>query len=105
MVTVDGAVSKGGMYPVLGQISLMQAIALAGGVDETTANPRRVAIFRTIDGKRQAAAFDLVSIRRGEMEDPQVFSGDIIIVDGSKIKETQQIIFRSVPLLNIFRPF
>jgi polysaccharide export outer membrane protein len=105
VVTVDGAVSKGGMYPVLGQISLMQAIALAGGVDQTTANPRRVAIFRTIDGKRQAAAFDLISIRRGEMEDPQVFSGDIIIVDGSKIKEAQQMFFRTVPLFNIFRPF
>ena len=104
-VTVDGAVVKGGMYPVLGQLTLMQAVALAGGVDEETANPRRVAIFRTIDGRRQAAAFDLVSIRRGEMEDPPVYSGDIVVVDGSSIKEAQKVIFRTFPLLNIFRPF
>ena len=103
-VTVDGAVNKGGMFPVIGPTTLMQAVALAGGVDEETANPRRVAVFRTIDGQRQAAAFDLVSIRRGEMEDPQVYSGDIIIVDGSAIKETQKQLFRAFPLLSIFRP-
>lgn len=103
-VTVDGAVNKGGMFPVIGPMTLMQAVALAGGVDEETANPRRVAIFRTIDGQRQAAAFDLVSIRRGEMDDPPVYSGDIVVVDGSKIKETQKQLFRAFPLLNIFRP-
>lgn len=104
-VTVDGAVAKGGMFPVAGPMSLMQAVALAGGVEEETANPRRVAVFRTIGGQRQAAAFDLVSIHRGEMEDPPIYPGDIVIVDGSKIKETQKQLFRAFPLLNVFRPF
>lgn len=104
-VTVDGAVTRGGMFPVAGPMTLMQAVALAGGVDEETANPRRVAVFRTIGGQRQAAAFDLVSIRRGEMVDPPVYAGDIVIVDGSRIKETQKQIFRAFPLLNVFRPF
>lgn len=103
-VTVDGAVAKGGMYPVIGPMTLMQAVAIAGGVDEETANPRRVAVFRTIGGQRQAAAFDLVSIRRGEMDDPRVYAGDIIVVDGSSIKETQKQLFRAIPLLSIFRP-
>lgn len=103
--TVDGAVTKGGMYPVIGPMTLMQAVAIAGGIDQETANPRRVAIFRTIGGRRQAAAFDLVSIRRGEMDDPPVYSGDIVIVDGSAIKEAQKVIFRTFPLLNVFRPF
>ncbi|HET9397298.1 MAG TPA: polysaccharide biosynthesis/export family protein [Sphingomicrobium sp.] len=104
-VTVDGAVNKGGIYPIAGSVTLMQAIALAGGVDNETANPRRVAVFRTINGQRQAAAFDLVSIRRGEMPDPPVYSGDIIVVDGSAIKEAQKKIFQAFPLLNVFRPF
>jgi polysaccharide export outer membrane protein len=104
-VTVDGAVNRGGMFPVMGPMTLMQAVALAGGVDEDTANPRRVAVFRTINGQRQAAAFDLVSIRRGEMTDPPVYSGDIVVVDGSSIKETQKKIFQAFPLLTIFRPF
>ena len=104
-ITVDGAVHKGGIFPVLAPMTLMQAVALAGGVDQETANPRRVAIFRTIDGQRQAAAFDLVSIRRGEMEDPPVYSGDIVIVDGSGIKEAQKRFLQYFPVLSIFRPF
>ena len=103
-VTVDGAVKDGGMFPIMGPMTLMQAVALAGGVDEETANPRRVAVFRTIDGQRQAAAFDLISIRRGEMDDPRIYAGDIVVVDGSSIKETQKQLFRAFPLFSIFRP-
>ena len=54
--------------------------------DREDANARRVAIFRTIGGQRQAAAFDLTSIRRGEAQDPQVYAGDIVVIDGSAIK-------------------
>jgi polysaccharide export outer membrane protein len=105
MVTVDGAVKRGGTFPVMGPMTLMNAVALAGGADQETANMRRVAVFRTIDGKRQAAAFDLLSIQRGEMPDPPVYSGDIVIVDGSNVKATTKKIFQSFPLLAIFRPF
>ncbi|HEX2803258.1 MAG TPA: polysaccharide biosynthesis/export family protein [Sphingomicrobium sp.] len=105
LVTVDGAVRKGGAFPVIGRMTLMQAIALAGGADPKLANMRRVAIFRTIDGKRQAAAFDLLSIQRGEMDDPSIYSGDIVIVDGSNLKEMQENLLRTIPLFNIFRPF
>ena len=103
-VTVDGAVTRAGAYPVLGQTSLIQAVALAGGTSED-ANAHRVVIFRTIDGKREAAAFDLTSIRHGEMPDPPVYAGDIIVVDGSSVKATEKQIFQSFPLLGLFRPF
>lgn len=103
-LTVDGAVARSGAYPVPGPLTLMQAVALAGGASDD-ANLRRVAVFRTIDGKRQAAAFDLVDIRRGEEPDPRVYAGDIIVVDGSSVKETQRKILNSLPVLNIFRPF
>lgn len=103
-VTVDGSVTKSGTFPVHGPTSLIQAIAAAGGTSEN-ANPRRVAIFRQIGGQRQAAAFDLTSIRRGEAPDPQVYAGDIIVVDGSSTKATQRQILNSLPILSIFRPF
>jgi polysaccharide export outer membrane protein len=103
-VTVDGAVTHAGAYPVVGQTSLIQAVALAGGTSED-ANAHRVVIFRTIDGKREAAAFDLASIRHGEMPDPPVYAGDIIVVDGSSIKAAEKQIFQSFPLLGLFRPF
>lgn len=103
-VTVDGAVNKAGSYPIGGPVTLMQAVALAGG-SSPEANAHRVAIFRTIQGKRQAAAFDLASIRRGQAEDPPIFPGDIVIVDGSKNKAFQKAIMNNIPLLSIFRPF
>jgi polysaccharide biosynthesis/export protein len=103
-VTVDGAVNKAGSYPVYGPTTLMQAVAAAGGTSPD-ANARRVAVFRTIGGKRQAAAFDLTSIRRGETSDPQVYAGDIVVIDGSSVKAAQKQFLNSLPLLSIFRPF
>jgi polysaccharide export outer membrane protein len=103
VVTVDGAVKEGGSFPVGGPISLIQAVAMAKGTTED-ANPRRVAVFRTVGGQRQAAAFDLTSIRRGEMADPRIYPGDIIVVDGSSVKAAQKQIFQSIPLFAIFGP-
>lgn len=103
-VTVDGAVKTAGSFPVTGSMTLMQAVAAAGGTAED-ANAHRVAIFRQIGGKRQAAAFDLVNIRRGQAEDPRVYPGDIVVIDGSSIKAIQKQIMSNLPILSIFRPF
>lgn len=103
MLTVEGSVKKPGMYPAYGKTSLIQAIAVSGGLDDT-ANPKRVAVFRQIGGQRVAAAFDLTTIRSGEEEDPQVYRGDIIVVDGSKTKQAWRNIIYSVPFFGLFRP-
>jgi polysaccharide export outer membrane protein len=103
VVTVDGAVKDGGSFPVGGPTSLIRAIAMAKGTTED-ANARRVAVFRTVGGQRQAAAFDLTSIRRGEAPDPQIYPGDIIVVDGSSVKAAQKQVLQSIPLLAIFGP-
>ena len=104
VVTVDGAVRESGSFPVSGAMTLIQAVALAKGTSED-ANARRVAVFRTIQGQRQAAAFDLTAIRRGQAPDPQIYPGDIIVVDGSAIKAMQKQILQSLPVFSIFRPF
>lgn len=103
VVTIDGAVKDSGSFPVTGNMTLLQAVAMAKGTTED-ANPRRVAIFRTINGKRQAAAFDLTTIRRGQSEDPMVYAGDIIVVDGSSVKSLEKRLLQSIPLLAIFGP-
>lgn len=102
VVTVDGAVQQSGQFPLAGSITLVQAIALAHGTTDD-ANARRVAVFRTIDGQRQAAAFDLTAIRRGEASDPTIYPGDIVVVDGSKIKAAEKQFFQAFPLLYVFR--
>jgi polysaccharide export outer membrane protein len=103
-VTVDGAVKQAGTFPIAGPTSLMQAVALAGGTTED-ANARRVAVFRTIGGQRQAAAFDLAAIRHGQSQDPQIYPGDIVVVDGSAIKEGFKRVMQTFPILSVFRPF
>ena len=102
-VTVDGAVKQAGTFPIAGPTSLMQAVALAGGTTED-ANTRRIAIFRTVGGQRQAAAFDLAAIRHGQGKDPEIYPGDIVIVDGSSVKQGLKKFLQSVPLLSIFGP-
>ena len=100
-VTVEGSVNKPGMFPVKGQIRLLQAVAIAGGPSDQ-ANPRKVVIFRQIEGKRMAAGYDLKAIRNGEAEDPVVFGNDIIVVDGSEARRTYGDVLRSIPLLGFF---
>lgn len=102
-ITVDGSVRNPGVFPVQGRITLIQAIAMARGPDDT-ANERRIAIFRQIDGKRMAAAFDLKSIRQGEAEDPVVYRGDIIVVDGSSSKRAFRDVLQAIPILGVFNP-
>lgn len=104
VVTVDGGVRNPGAFPVLRPITLLQAMALAGGVSDE-GNVRRVAVFRTVGGQRQAAAFDVQQIRRGQAPDPAIYPGDIVVVDGSSIKALQKQILQNLPILSIFRPF
>jgi len=101
LITVDGAVEKPGMYPIEEQITLLQAVALSGGPDDS-ANPKRVVIFRQIDGERHAGAFNLIDIRKGEAEDPLIYTNDIIVVDGSEARRAYGDILRTVPLIGLF---
>jgi polysaccharide export outer membrane protein len=85
-VTIDGAVTQPGVYPLVGPTTLMQAVTLAHGADPKIANAHRVAIFRTIGGERQSAFYDLAQIRSGHAVDPPVYGNDIIVVDTSGTK-------------------
>ncbi len=102
-VTVEGGVNAPGIYQLPNRTTLLGAIALAKGVVTGEANPRRVGIFRKRDGKTIAAAFDLVSIRHGEMVDPQVYPGDTIVVDSSKARAIYRDVLQALPLFAVFR--
>ena len=103
-VTVDGAIAQPGVYPVTGETTLMRAIAMARGTAEG-ANTRRVAVFRTIDGQRMAAGFDLRAIRAGAAPDPVIYPDDIVVVDGSAVSASWKMILQSLPFVALFRPF
>jgi polysaccharide biosynthesis/export protein len=103
-VVVDGSVSSPGHYPIMGRTTLMEAVARAGGAS-TNSNLRRVLIFRTIDGQRMVAGFDLAAIREAQAADPEVYPQDIIIVDGSQTRQAIRDIFLALPIVGLFRPF
>lgn len=102
-VTIEGAVRRPGVYPNFGKMSLIQAMAVGGGLD-ASANPKRVFVFRQVNGERLVAGFDLTTIRKGAEPDPDIYRGDIIVVEGSKMKETWSQILQGVQTFGIFRP-
>lgn len=100
-VTVDGAVTKPGVYVMRGQTSLLQAVAMAEGPTEV-ANLRSVAVFRTTPEGRMVAVFDLQAIRSGESADPSLEGDDIVIVDTSRLSVALQRTLRALPSLAVF---
>lgn len=103
-VTVDGAVAQPGVYEVKGPTTLIQAVALARGTTQD-ANPSRVYVFRTIQGKRVAGAFDLKMIRRAQAEDPVIYGNDVVVVDGDSSRAMIQTLLQTVPILGMLRPY
>jgi polysaccharide biosynthesis/export protein len=100
-VTVDGAVGQPGLYPLPGRATLIQVIALARGTT-LNANPRRVVVFRQIEGQRMAAGFDLTAIRAGQMEDPLIYGSDIVVVDGDNTRQMWRDILTTLPFIGLF---
>ena len=103
-ITVDGAVTKPGVYEMRGSTSLLQAVAMAEG-PTAVADLTQVAVFRTISGQRSVALFDLQAIRQGRAEDPAVLGDDVIVVDTSRTSAAMRGIISAIPALAIFRPY
>ena len=103
-ITVDGAVTKPGVYTMRGSTSLLQAVAMAEGPNRT-ADLTQVAVFRNIDGQRSVALFDLQAIRQGRMDDPRVQGDDIIVVDTSQTSVWIREIVTALPAFSVFRPY
>ena len=100
-VTLEGALSKPGIYPLTGQTSLLQTIAMAGGLSEL-ADLKGVLVFRVIEGRKKAAKFDLKRIRKGLDEDPMIYGDDIVVVEESGSKSMFSRIIKSMPVLGVF---
>jgi polysaccharide export outer membrane protein len=64
VITVDGQVKEPGLYPVIGRMTLMRAVATAKGSSEF-AKLEDVVIFRTVGGQKMAALYNLKALRRG----------------------------------------
>jgi polysaccharide export outer membrane protein len=103
-ITVDGAVTKPGVYEMRGSTSLLQAVAMAEGPSRV-ADLTKVAVFRTIDGRRSVALFDLSAIRQGRASDPQVLGDDVIVVDISRLNSGLREAVGALPAFAAFAYF
>ena len=102
-VSVQGEVTQPGVFELTGPTSLLEAISMAKG-ELRTARLDQVVVFRSIDGKRMGAVFDVQAIRDGRANDPQILGNDTIVVGFSSAQRFWRDIISSSPLLNIFRP-
>ncbi|WP_235399210.1 polysaccharide biosynthesis/export family protein [Sphingomonas sp. SRS2] len=97
VVTVEGQVKKPGLYPVVGRLTLLRAIALSGGTDEFS-KLNEIVIFRTVKGEQYAALYDLKAIRLGAYSDPEVYANDVVVVGESRARRIFKDVLQVVPL-------
>ena len=102
-LVIQGEVTQPGVYDIKGSATLLEAISMAKG-ETRTATTRQVAVFRTINGERAGALFDIAAIRRGEADDPQLLGNDVVVVGTSASKSLWRDVLAAAPLINVFRP-
>lgn len=103
-VAVEGQVRLPGVYRITSNDTLLSAIARAQS-PTNVARLDEVLVFRTVNGHRLGARFDLREIRAGQAADPQVVDGDVIVVGFSALKGVYRDILQAAPLLNVFTQF
>ncbi|QSR16230.1 hypothetical protein CA833_03350 [Novosphingobium sp. KA1] len=100
-VSVEGEVNKPGVYELSKNATLLSAIARAES-PLVTAKLDEVVIFRTINGQRMAARFNLKDIRTGVAPDPVILDGDVVMIGNSVIKGLWQDFLKAAPVFNAF---
>jgi len=82
-ITVTGAVKKSGVFPLKGPTTLLQAIALAEGLDPL-AKDNEVIVFRSAPGTDpRAYIIDVAKIHKGTLRDPLLVANDRVVVPQS----------------------
>jgi polysaccharide export outer membrane protein len=104
-VTVSGEVNKAGVFPVSGRTTLMQAIAMAGGLARF-GDENDIKVFRDRrDGTREVLDYDLETIRKGEVEDPVVHTSDLIVVGKSSGRAALKDVTETIRDISVFGLF
>ncbi|RWD48763.1 polysaccharide biosynthesis/export family protein [Mesorhizobium sp.] len=84
-ITVDGEVTRAGIFPVSSNSSLIDAIALAGGFNPV-GDAGKVFVYRNIGQNTLVANYNVEQIRAGKSRNPRIYGGDKIVVFASKSK-------------------
>lgn len=92
VVTVDGRVLQPGMYPIMADMTLNDAIASARGLAEF-ADQEDVVVLRTVNGQRYAGVYNLAAIRHGNYPDPEIYANDVVVVgDSARMRQLKDLL-------------
>ena len=97
-LTIGGEVKKPGVYPIVGKMTLMTAIASAQGWTDIS-KKGEVVVFRTVNGKNYAAVYNVKAIERGNYSDPELFSSDVVMVGESQSRKIWKDFLGTSPLI------
>jgi len=99
LVTVSGQVQQPGMYPIVGPMTLMRAVARARGLTDY-GNTKFVVVYRRVQQQEFAAVYDLRAIRQGLYADPRIYANDVIYVGESGPRRALQTIIAGSGLIS-----
>jgi polysaccharide export outer membrane protein len=95
-IAIEGEVKQPGVYPAAGRLSLLRALALAGGNTEYALR-EQVIIFRDVGDQRFAGVYNLDAVRRGLVDDPRVYPHDLIVMGESPRRRQIDQIIKAAP--------
>lgn len=98
---VEGAVKEPGVFEAAPGTTLLSAIAQAKS-PTNTAKLDQVMVFRVVDGNRMGARFNLIDIRNGLAQDPQILAGDTVVIGHSALKGAWREFLQTAPVFNLF---
>jgi polysaccharide export outer membrane protein len=101
--TVEGAVKSPGVFPLVGHMTLLRAVATAQGPD-LDAKLHNVVVFRQINQKTVGSVVNLSQVRAGKEPDPQIYAGDIVVVMTSSTRRALHDLVSITPLLFFVHP-
>lgn len=101
---VEGDVQQPGVFESAPGTTLLSAIAQARS-PTNVARLDEVMVFRTVDGNRMGARFNLSDIRKGLAPDPQILAGDTVVVGHSSLKGAWREFLQAAPAFNLFYIF
>jgi polysaccharide export outer membrane protein len=96
--TIGGQVGQPGEYTATPGTTLMRAIDKAKGLNEY-ARLNDVVIFRTVNGQKLAALYDIGAIRLGRYADPPIYPHDVVEVGDSTARRPMAQLISALPLL------
>lgn len=80
-IFVTGRVTSPGTYPLMGPLTVMQAIAIAGGLTEY-ADPKNITVLRTENGQPRTLRFNYQDVSKGKNleQNVRLKPGDTVVV-------------------------